>query len=602
MKGFKALLLSLIIFALQATPALAIAEPDTPPAINAVYCYTFDDGKVGCLMDYTLEYAATPTETATASFFGAFIDTDNTTQLKAAAPYAYDTKGYGRGVIWIPFTSTEVTDLSIDSGSVADYRLWMVGNPALTWTPGPSPPKTIGNIDIWTTAGNVNLMLALRILSEAQILEDAWSVDMVESTSEGNKLTTNGEAYFINVIANVRNLAPTAFADSTRDPEGVSIDLDTTFSATAASGTATVAGSPVTLVSGSNTITVSDTGTITITIGQYVTGNITNGTGTVSGSPVDLSAGVNTLTVTGAGDFTVALVATDLATTLESDVTGTGLDVTDTANQWGVSRWLLSGIVWLILSIVAVAALFRKGTASGKSAMLVFFVMVLGGTLLGLLHPVVSALLYIGYGAFIGYVLFFRSDSVHKGFMFAMWMFLVVTIVGNFTASQQSGITTTTLTATISASENSSIAVASTSGFPNQGWIVIGDEIIRYPAKDSTHFLDQDVLGVQTNPLYRGNEGTTAAAHNAGDRVRTKESYILNASIDYKIAALVDSAGSISFLALPGLLFDLVASFFTLPIQFLGTELAIIGYLWVVVAAGFIVSVVVALVGGRRVG
>ena len=216
--------------------------------------------------------------------------------------------------------------------------------------------------------------------------------------------------------------------------------------------------------------------------------------------------------------------------------------------------------------------------------------------MLGLLHPLVVSLLVIAYGAFIGYILFFRSETLHKGFMFMIWMFVIVSIAGNIAASGQSGITTTRLTASITANETASIPVASTVGFDNAGIIIIGDEQITYPDKDGTNFLDTTF-----NDIVRGSADTEASAHDINASVRTKESYLLNASIDYKIARITDSAGAMAFIAMPFLLLDLVLTFFRLPLEFLGTDLAILTYIWMVVAIGMIVGFVVALAGGRRV-
>jgi hypothetical protein len=149
----------------------------------------------------------------------------------------------------------------------------------------------------------------------------------------------------------------------------------------------------------------------------------------------------------------------------------------------------------------------------------------------------------------------------------------------------------------LSDSEVTSISVASTKGFPDAGIILIGDEQLTYPRKDATHFLGTAVV----NPIIRGSGSTTAVTHAVNDAVRTKESWILNASIDYKIARLVDSAGAMGFIAAPVRLFDLLLTFFKLPLDFLGTDLAVLSYVWMVVAIGMIVGFIVTLAGGRRV-
>jgi len=594
------LLILATLVVLPVTPVYAIADPDTAPQVSAVYVYEFSDGSVGVLIDYYLDYASLPSETATEAYLAVFVDTDGTTQLKSVAPYTFVDSGYGRGLVWIPFTEAEATAYSLDSASIADYRIWLTGNPTLAWAG--DPPKTITTIDQWV-ATDVPETLASRVLYYADVLEIVWSLDMVESTADGNKLTSVGESYFTNVISGLHTLAPACFSDTTSDPDYISISYDTAFGATATSGTATVVGDPQTLAEGTDTIdTGATTGTIIIDLAQWTSGNVTDDTGTMTGSPVDLYPGVNTLIVTVAGTFTTALEVVDTAVTYERGVTGTGFDLTALATIFGMSRWMLSGIVWLFVTIVACAGTFvmysRSANPSGASkiVMVLFAIMMIGGMLLGLLHPLVVSFMLIVYGAFIGYVLFFRSETLHKGFMFMIWMFIIVSIAGNISASGQSGITTTRLTDNITANVTDSIPVASTVGFADAGIILIGDEQITYPDKDDTHFLDATF-----NDITRGGADSEAVAHNVNASVRTKESYMLNASLDYKIARITDSAGALAFIAMPFLLLDLVVTFFKLPLEFLGTDLAILTYIWMVVAVGMIVGFVVALAGGRRV-
>ena len=596
------LLVLCVLVSFPAVPAYAIDDPDSPPSVNAVYVYEFSDGSVGVLIDYYLDYTAPfPDEPVTDAYLAVFVDTDGTTQLKSVAPYTFVDSGYGRGLVWIPFTEAEATAYGLDSANIALYRIWLTGNPGLTWAG--DPPKTITTIDQWVTT-NVPETLASRILYYADVLELAWTLDMVEATADGNKLTSVGSSYFENVIPNCRTLAPAAFSDTTSDPDYIVISYDTAFGATATSGTAIVTGSPQTLAEGSNTVNVTSNGTIVIDLAQWTSGNITDGTGTMTGSTVTLYPGANTLIVTNNGTFTANLTVVDTAYIYQRSVEGTGFDLTDLATAFGMSRWMLSGLVWMFISIIACAAAYvgasraSLGDNSGASkiVMILLAILIVGGMLLGLLHPLVVSFMLIAYGAFIGYILFFRSETLHKGFMFMIWMFVIVSIAGNIAASGQSGITATRLTDNVTANETDSIPVASTVGFGNAGIILIGDEQITYPDKDATHFLDTTF-----NDISRGGAGSEAIAHNVNATVRTKESYILNASIDYKIARITDSAGALSYIAMPFLLLDLVLTFFKLPLEFLGTDMAILTYIWMVVAVGMIVGFVIALVGGRRV-
>lgn len=598
--------LAIMLVIIPAALVLAIADPDSPPQVNAVYIFEFDDGTVGVLADYYLDYAALPAETVTEAYLVIFIDTDGTTQLKSVAPYTFVDSGYGRGLAWIRFTAAEVASYGLDSALSAGYDIWLVGNPTLAWAG--DPPKTTAGIDQWNTTGDMGVQLAVRVLYYADQLELIWSLDLVESTPLGNRLTTLGESYFVNVIPNLRTLAPLAFSSGEVDPDYTPISYDTAFGATAMSETAIVVGSPQTLVSGTNTVdTGATTGTIILDLAGWTFGTITDNTGTVTGSPAELNPGVNTLTVTGAGTFTVEVEVINTITRLEDATTGTAFDLTGVATAFGLSRWMFSGILWVIVSVVICAAVYRAESKDGgldiggsKVVTLVFTASVIGGTLLGLLHPLVSALLFVATGALIGYVFFFKSDALHKGFMFMVWMFIIVSVAGNVVAGS-TALVATRLTANLAAGTVNSIPVASTTGFPDAGIIVIGDEKIGYPSKTATTFERSAIAGVTTNPILRGVSGTEDVAHSENDMVRTQEAGMLNASMDYKIARIVDTAGVVDFITLPVKLLDLVLSFFILPLDFLGTDLAVLSYIWIIVAVGMIVGFITALVGGRRV-
>tara|TARA_Y100000310_G_scaffold12718_4_gene13110 strand:+ start:3434 stop:5275 length:1842 start_codon:yes stop_codon:yes gene_type:complete len=611
----KILLITLATLVLMLTfplPVLAIDDPDSPPAINAVYLYenALEDGDLGVLIDYFLDYAVLPAETATEAYIASFVDTDGATQLATVAPYTFQSSGYGRGLIWIYFTPAEVTANGIDSANVVLHEVWLMGNPTVAsgWTG--DPPKTIAGIDQWSTVADPSTLIALRVLFYADLLELAWSLDLIEETAIGNRLTTLGADYFINVIPDLRTIAPAAFSSGETSPAYTPISYDTSFGATATSGTATVIGSPQTLVSGNNTVdTGATTGTIVIDLAQWTFGTITDGTGTIAGTPFALNPGANTLTVTGAGNFTVEVAVVDTVTVLEATAIGTGLDLTDIGTAFGMSRWFMSGLVWMLTTVIICAAVYRTeksdagvGVDLGGSRVivLVFTVCIIGGTLLGLLHPMVAALLFIGSGALIGYVFFFRSETLQKGFMFMIWMFVIVSVAGNVLAGSTS-LVATRLTADLLSNETSTISVASTEGFGESGILVIGDERVGYPSKTATTFDRTAVLGATTNPILRGIQDTDADAHATGDTVRTLEAGLLNSSIDYKIVRIADSAGVAGMIALPIRLLDLVLTFFVLPLDFLGTDLVILAYIWGIVAIGMVFGVGMALVGARRV-
>jgi len=608
----KKLLLSILIAVLVtfsvAMSVLAIDNPDDPPQVDDVLVYEdlLKDGDVGVLINYYIDYtiAGTPTESVTEAYLAVFVDTDGTTQLKSVAPYTFVDNGYQRGLVWIYFSAAEVTAYSIDSANEALYRVWLTGNPTVAsgWTG--DPPRTVAAISQWYTTGDPAVLLAQQVLSYADMLELAWSpLDMIESTGLGNRLTTTGESYFTNVIPNLRDMAPACFAAGEVTPILEDIDYSIAFGAIATSGTATIAGSPVTLASGTNTITANDTGDFTLELEEGTYGTIENDTGTISSSPSDIVPGTNTITVTGAGDLTVDVGLASTQATITSTVEGTGFDLTAVAAAFGMSRIMFSGLLWTIITILICGATYvstRKWGSvdvrgAGSITMLVAVISLIGGALLGMIDMKVVSLLAIGYGGFIGYMLFFRtSASVGRTVIFMGWMWFVVCLVGGLTTGTVPQ-TTTVLTADVD-SADTTINVESTTNFKDAGIIIIGDERIAYHKTTDTTFT-----GTFWRPLVRGAQDTEAVAHTEGDAVRSTESALLNDTLNYNIALLSDASGIMSFVTIPLVLWDLITSFIFLPISFLGTDMVILTYIWGIFGLGLLVSVFMALAGGRRV-
>lgn len=595
------LLVTLVLSLAFPLPTYAIADPDTPPQVNAIYVFEFEDGSVGVLIDYYLDYAALPTETVTEAYLVVFTDTDGTTQLKSVAPYTFVDSGYGRGLAWIMFSPSEALTYSLSSASQADYRIWLVGNPTLTWAG--DPPKTIATIDQWNSTGDMPTLLALRVLYYADQLELIWSLDMVEATALGNKLTTTGQSYFDNVITNLRTLAPACYANSSISPELNDLIYSTEFGAVMTNLTGNVTGSPITLSEGINTVNVTVAGTFSIILSSGTSGNITSGSGTVTGSPADLVWGTNNVTITvGTANVTLELVDTQMG--INDTVTGTGFDLTAIATVFGMSRIMFSGLLWIILTVIICAATYGWGrhgenisaSGAGNATMLVFGLCLIGGALLGLLDLRVLAVIAIGYAGFIGYIIFFRNSGgdIGKVVMFMGWMWLVVCILGGVMVG--ANITSSTkLTADITDSDNT-ITVSRTVGFRDTGIIVIGDERIAYHKVTSTTFE-----GSFLRPLVRGANGTTATSHLTGATVRPVEGALINDSLSYNIALLSDSSGIMAFVSMPVVLWDVLTSFIFLPLDFLGTEMAFLTYIWGTIALGLLVSVFISMVGGRRV-
>jgi len=615
MKKIRLLILLALILAIALpTVAIAIDDPDTAPAINEVLVYDNlpEAGGIGILIDYFLDYtiAGTPTEPVSESYLVVFVDTDGgDTQLKSVAPYAFDTNGYGRGAAWIEFSDAEVTLYGLNSADIADYRIWLVGNPTIAsgWTG--DPPKTTAIIDEWyepTTKAAAGALLATDVLDYARLLGLAWTETLEEDTALGPRLTTMGESYFANVIQNLRDLAPNAFSTGLVSPDLEDIDYATEYGAVATSGeVCLVAGSPDDITEGGDVITVGGAlGTFTITLQPGTEGTITDLVGTITISPSDLVAGDNVITVTGLGTLTVDVELVNTQTILTDTVTGTGFDATDTATDFGMNRLMFSSLLWFALSIIICAAAYggaRKlnvfapsSSGPGNSVMLLFAICLIGGTLLGLLDMRVAAMLIIAYAAFIGYILFFRTSAdIGRTVMFMAWMWFVTCLVGGTmvgSVPQASTVLTADINATVKV-----IPVESTDGFKAPGFIVIGDERISFSELTATEFD-----GTFWRPVVRGSQDTTAAVHTAGTRVRSVTGALLNNSLNYNIALLTDASGIMSFVAMPLVVWSIITSFIFLPLSFLGTDMVMLTYVWAIIGLGLLISVMISLAGGRK--
>jgi len=213
-----------IVVASLAIPVYAIDDP-LVLTINSVYAYQhcLEDDDQLYIVDYTVSYddgnPATednPDENITEAYIVRLMN--GAVELGSTAPYAYYDEGYGRGIASIYFTATEVTDLSITWEGA--YTMELTGNPTLAWG-GAIPSTSVGTFDLWSSSasqGATENELGARVLYFADLLELAWSVDLIESGATGSWLTSYGEDYFTNSIDSLQTLCPNIFSASLSSP------------------------------------------------------------------------------------------------------------------------------------------------------------------------------------------------------------------------------------------------------------------------------------------------------------------------------------------------------------------------------------------------
>ncbi len=320
LRHFLPLLIAVITLLSLATPVFAIDESDDI-SVNAVWVYRNcqETGDHLYIVDYTVEYAANPDENITEAYLVRLLS--GATELAAVAPYAYYNDGYDRGVAAIYFTAA---DAPAWNGA---YTMELTGNPTLTWVPS-NPSSSVAAFDLWqdNPIATTQDLVASRILWLADWLELTWSVDMIETTASGSVLTEYGESYFVNVIPNIRTVAPSAFSGRVVQPE---IERD---------------------------------------------------------------------------EFTE-----DYSDSLVTDIIGTPFDLTDLGTAFGLSREVVTAILYYgVVGIFVVLAVRKIG--SYKPVMMFGIPVVIGGAFLGV--PLVITILF-GFASLgmIGFALFYKPSN-----------------------------------------------------------------------------------------------------------------------------------------------------------------------------------------------
>jgi len=173
-----------------------------------------------------------------------------------------------------------------------------------------------------------------------------------------------------------------------------------------------------TYVLGFTVVDVTVAGTFTMQLTKGTIGTFVDNTGTVTGSPVSLVAGTGAIIVTGIGNFTAVLYMVNTQTSITDTIIGTGFDLTVPAAAFGMTRLTFSGLVWFVMAVVICASVYktteRIGTpgGGGKAVMLTFILCIIGGVVIGFVSVLVGALLFIAFGTFIGYILFFKPAYI----------------------------------------------------------------------------------------------------------------------------------------------------------------------------------------------
>lgn len=195
------LLLSIMMLLTLAVPAgvFAIANPDSM-SIDSIRRYdnVAVAGDLTIIVQYTLDYTINPTENAQAAFIGRFMD--GAAEDARTRPYPYFDSGYDVGLFAFYFATAPV--------EAATFSVIFQGDPTVF----ADTTGVVRQSSSIVTRASSDLVPDLRQF--ANDLELAWVVDLITPAQEGARLTANGEDYFTNTLANIREIAPDLFSDN----------------------------------------------------------------------------------------------------------------------------------------------------------------------------------------------------------------------------------------------------------------------------------------------------------------------------------------------------------------------------------------------------
>jgi len=175
---------------------------------------------------------------------------------------------------------------------------------------------------------------------------------------------------------------------------------------------------------------------------------------------------------------------------------------------------------------------------------------------------------------------------------FFMLGFIFISIIGGVVQGG-GGIVVTRLTTDISPTDTT-IPVLTTTNYLAIDYIVIDNEKILYSSKDSTNFY------VASNG--RGYNSTIADYHNERVNVHSSEAGVVNSMAGYNIGVITDATGIWAVLTLPFAILKLIGNTIWINFTFLGTDLAILSYIWIAMGIGLIMTVAISIAGGTRIG
>lgn len=197
---------------IYALPTFAVISQPTSPATVSNFHVNRNLVQPGDMLiyaNYNIPYTSVPNVTADQSFMFRLMDTTDTTELAAIAPYAYSEfdNGYNEGVFAFYFSNSTAPTWGLQ------YYIRVSENPSqfsepLSWD-YLIPTTAYSTL---TSQLDNQAELASNIVTMASTLQSAFGHAIVEPTSGGMVLSSPyGESYFRGAIYGLQVMAPTLF-------------------------------------------------------------------------------------------------------------------------------------------------------------------------------------------------------------------------------------------------------------------------------------------------------------------------------------------------------------------------------------------------------
>lgn len=217
-KGLLAFFVAISAAVIPTQSAYAIEDPTTISIAEVTaYSGAISSGDLLMVVEYDLVYGSIPDETISEAFLGRFkigqeiLGSLVSVEYASVEPYAYNNKGYGKGIFSLYWTSEEKDADSIEFGNTNNeiYQIVLQGKVGVF--PGTAPSITTTTI-VWQDTANTQSLLFAQVKALAETLQNdaGWTnnTPLISTDGSTTQLTAKGEDYFTNAIPSLGSMIP----------------------------------------------------------------------------------------------------------------------------------------------------------------------------------------------------------------------------------------------------------------------------------------------------------------------------------------------------------------------------------------------------------